>query len=623
MYDNYSNTVYVQAGAKPIKLGFLIAGDSEALRFKISTGERQEFFNCDFFNGNEHTTLYDLNDVYNYLNLQVKIYDKITVLFHNLKYDMQIIGLIKYITEKKFFELNLVKCYTSGVYYIKFSSKNRNRSIEFIDTMNYFRMSIEDMGKVLGIKKLDVSDYKLSPKKWNEKLMSGMGQKRAEIDTEILYKYSKNFFENKEIVLGLSTSGTAFKTYRQKYMPVDKVSIPKTHIEPALKSYRGGRCEPYIISPQPQEYYYYDINNLYGTVMRDKKYSIKFRKEVDKINYDAIENNNYNYLFNISYVYQGKANEKPVRLPIVLRNKDNRLVQSYNATNIWLTGQEVLEMYKQYDNLLIMLHKGYEYLNEYLFTDYIQHFYDLRQSAPPEEKDTYKLMNNGLYGKWAQHKQHSKIIGINDLEEYILAILYDKENVNKNMININGINYTLHGSYVTLNEIMPEEKTNNILIGSEITANARLLNFEFQKQIGFKNIAYTDTDSFISKREWVTGNKLGQLKEVHKYGKYIINDAKDYIYIDDQGYEYRTQKGIHKKQAKKWDTFKVEIYNKEHHTNYEEIYTQPHFSSLNTVGHTGNTVLIKNQIKKVKRKHLKLDYRLEDNKLIGYPFEKI
>ena len=49
MYDNYSNTVYVQAGAKPIKLGFLIAGDSEALRFKISTGERQEFFNCDFF----------------------------------------------------------------------------------------------------------------------------------------------------------------------------------------------------------------------------------------------------------------------------------------------------------------------------------------------------------------------------------------------------------------------------------------------------------------------------------------------------------------------------------------------------------------------------------------------
>ena len=61
-----------------------------------------------------------------------------------------------------------------------------------------------------------------------------MGQKRAEIDTEILYKYSKNFFENKEIVLGLSTSGTAFKTYRQKYMPVDKVSIPKTHIEPAL-----------------------------------------------------------------------------------------------------------------------------------------------------------------------------------------------------------------------------------------------------------------------------------------------------------------------------------------------------------------------------------------------------
>ena len=78
--------------------------------------------------------------------------------------------------------------------------------------------------------------------------------------------------------------------------------------------------------------------------MRDKKYSIKFRREIDRINYDAIENNNYNYLFNISYVYQGKANEKPVRLPIVLRNKDNRLVQSYNASNVWLTGQEILDI---------------------------------------------------------------------------------------------------------------------------------------------------------------------------------------------------------------------------------------------------------------------------------------
>ena len=541
-------------------------------------------------------------------------YGHITIAMHNLSYDAQIIRLIDFVVRKRFYDLELKQAITSGIFYLKFQDKSRHKILEFLDTYNYFKYSVEKMGLSLGIKK-QIEDYELNPSDWNNKLKDGMGQERAKNDTEILYKYFMRFLHNDKFVIGLSLASTSFKTYRKKYQKL-VISHPIDLIDSSLSSYRGGRCEPYIINKEPVYLKSYDINSLYPYVLRNNKYSYKFHRLVDKIDFESIEKNDYNYLYNVDYAYA----DNPLRLPIMVKSSDGMLTQSYTANNVWLTGQEILAMYKQSDSIMFRFHSGQEWHSDFLFTDFIDDFYNMRLHADKIEGKMLKDVMNSNYGKWGQHKRQSEILALGDIDPLTLSTLMDIDNADKRIVSINDITYNKHGDYITISKEMNKESMYSPLIASECTANARLINFDYQNQIGFKHVYYSDTDSFFIDRDWTTSNALGKLK-LEKEGMFYIFDAKDYQYTDSKGIIYATHKGITKK-AKKWSVELVDKYNEEHNTQYEEIYTQKQFSGFNTVGHSALNVVVKDMVKKVKREHRKLNYEKNDNgNLIGLPYK--
>ena len=228
-----------------------------------------------------------MQQAYLYIYKMVLQYGHITIAMHNLSYDAQIIRLIDFVVRKRFYDLELKQAITSGIFYLKFQDKSRHKILEFLDTYNYFKYSVEKMGLSLGIKK-QIEDYELNPSDWNNKLKDGMGQERAKNDTEILYKYFMRFLHNDKFVIGLSLASTSFKTYRKKYQKL-VISHPIDLIDSSLSSYRGGRCEPYIINKEPVYLKSYDINSLYPYVLRNNKYSYKFHRLVDKIDFESIE----------------------------------------------------------------------------------------------------------------------------------------------------------------------------------------------------------------------------------------------------------------------------------------------------------------------------------------------
>ena len=555
-----------------------------------------------------------MQQAYLWLYKMILEHNHITVIMHNMSYDAQIMGLIDFVVRKRFYDLELKQVITSGIFYLKFQDKNRHRTIEFLDTYNYFKYSVEKMGQSLGLKK-QIDDYSLTPTKWNNKLKDGMGKERVKLDTEILYKYFMRFINNDKFVIGLSLASTSFKTYRKKYQKL-VISHPLDKIDSSLASYRGGRCEPYIINKEAIHLKSYDINSLYPFVLKHNKYSYKYHREINKIDFEAIEKNDYNYLYNVDYSYA----EKPERLPIMVKSSDGMLTQSYSSNNVWLTGNEILAMYKQSDSILFRFHSGQEWHSDYLFTDFINDFYNMRLKADEIEGKMLKDVMNSNYGKWAQHKRQSQILALSDIDALTLSILMDIENENKRIINVNGITYNRHGDFFTVSKEMNKEAMYSPIIGSECTANARLVNFDYQQQIGFKHVYYTDTDSFFIDREWTTSKELGKLK-LEKQGMFFIFDAKDYQYTDNKGIIYATHKGITKK-AKKWNVELVDKYNQEHNTQYEEIYTQKQFSGFNTVGHNAISVIVKDVDKKIKREHRKLSYEKNNNgDYIGKPYE--
>ena len=612
--------LFIEPKARANTFENIIAFDTEALIYEEDYNkQRQVFFNIDFFDGNKHAYFEDLSKAYLWIYNTLQEKKKITFIAHNIGYDIQIIGLLKYVFERNMFGLPLKVALIDSVKYIKFSGDGYK--LEFLDTFNYVKKPLKDIAEKMGMEKLDIEEYELAnknPSEWNKAIKKD-GEQRAKIDTEILWKFFTQFVGDKNFIMGITMASTAFKALKGNWLK-RQISMPIAHIDYALNAYRGGRCEPYIINEKPVYLKSYDINSLYPFVMKVKKYSYKFHREVDKINYDAIENENYNYFYNVDYSYP--LQDAPYRLPIMVRRKsDMSLVQSYQASNVWLTGAEILEMYKQYDNILFTFRNGLEYHNDYLFSDFVDYFYNLRKNSTNElDKFDYKIFLNSSYGKMGQHRRISNFYSYSEIPEEIKGLMQDEYQSGHSRITINNTTYSLHDIYVSTQTDLPIAQMNNPFIASEITANARLYNFQIQNQIGFNHVYYTDTDSFFIDRDWTESNELGKLKN-DKKGYFVIRDAKDYYYQDDKGNVYSTLKGIAKKSIKQSDSF-VMNYNIEHHTNFNEIYSVKNFSNLKTKK-PYDCVIVSQSLKGIEHKRKKLSYKRDNNMLIGYPFNNV
>ena len=264
----------------------------------------------------------------------------------------------------------------------------------------------------------------------------------------------------------------------------------------------------------------YDINSLYPFVMRNEPSSIGFKtiREDKKFLIDDIKNKNYNYLV----LTRWQANEI-IHSP-VYTYYDNQLIPFLNGYQ-WITGNELLALYE--NNFTIGIEKILEFKNKFIFTEFVDFFYEKKLKSNKYEKYFYKLILNSLYGKFAQHKGYSELLKISEIDDLMVREILEMSGKSKETIN--GKVYSIYENFVS---VSTEGKAKyNPLIASEITANARLINYRYTSMMGFENVIYTDTDSFFSIKDFplLVGDELGRLK-IEKQGIFTINAPKDYQY---------------------------------------------------------------------------------------------
>ena len=625
-----NDNLIIKPLAKPINFYKIITFDTESLRYgneysenDIRYSEKQVFFNFGMYDGVNEYYSEKLENFILTLDLLLRKYKKITLINHNAKYDYPILHLLEsFIGHKKLLGLELKKLILGNVNYVKFSSKNRKYIIQFLDSFNYFKASLKELGNTLNSKmqKINEYEYNLKWQEWNEQLKI-TGKQRVLQDCKILYEFFTEFIKMPDIIFGISSASTAFRTFKGKWLKTE-ITLPKFLIEPALKSYRGGRVEAYKIYNEPQYENYYDINSLYPYVMQKYKYSVKFHKKINSLNFEKIAKGNYNYLIKINYTYQ----DQPKRLPILIKADDGKLIQSYTGENIWLTGNEVLELSK--DNVLIEFLEGYEFINAPIFKEYVEYYYNLRKNTKNEVWNMfYKVgMLNSLYGKFGQHKRITQYLSENELDELQKMALYMAKENGKEKFTLNGSMYSIYGEFITKLNELPLEQYANPLIASEITANARIENWHKQLEIGIDNVDYTDTDSFMTKIVLKESKELGELKLECK-GLFQFFDVKDYTFygvckhkncpICHRAYcDIRTHKtkilieeGLHTtlKGIRK-DAIKIS----------DNEYIQRQFSGIKSKDNKSVTVF--NVSKELKRKKSKLRYVMENDYELGLPY---
>ena len=503
-------TLLIRPQAKKFYFYNIITFDTETFRNPIENGEKLTFFNLDFYDGEQHYYS-EKNNFIDMLSYFKTKYKKYTVIAHNIGFDFRIVHFINNLMEDEFLNLKCKARLLDSVLYVKFTSNNDNYVIQFLDSKNYFPMSLEKLAKNFNLGKINIEEYDLDYEEWNLQLYK-TGKIRVMTDTEILYKAMQSFI-NMGFNYGVSLASTSFNTFKKQYLK-RIIYLDDEFINLSLDIYHGGIVMPYILSREKQ-LYDYDINSLYPYVMKNNLYSVSYKgKENDyRWIYDDIKNKAYNYILKVRY----RCTE---RSPIFVKH-DNQLMPFLEGEE-YITGFEYLRLY---ENGYVQILEAYKFYNDDLFSEFIDYFYNKRLLGTGYEKLFYKLIMNSLYGKFGQHKSKSEFIKIDKLEPYIKDIIDEYYYMDR--IEIDGEFYSIYGNFVSKKIDLPVRY--NPLIASEITANARMINYDYSKLFGFENVYYTDTDSFFttSTKELLEGNELGKLK-IQKKGLFSIYAPKDY-----------------------------------------------------------------------------------------------
>jgi len=470
--------------------------------------------------------------------LESRVYqkEKAWVFAHNYNFDALILSLFTQLSSNGY---ELKRWVIDSDMFIVIARK-AEKTLCFIDSFNYFKVSIAKMGEILGYEKLSVDFKKVS----DEELMTYCLR-----DAEILMKFMESFIlfwhENNYGNFRYTLASLSLEAYRHKFMDYD-IWLHEDEQAQLLEmdSYRGGRTEAFFIGRPPSDMFYkLDINSQYPAVMSSNDYPVALVDVKDNVDPRELKELLAKYLAVASVDFYARDNCLAVRR--------ERLLFPKGKITATLCTPEL--RYLQIHGRIERIRQIALYRHAPIFTRYIEDFYSKRlafRQAGNTILDSYtRVLMNSLYGKFGQQNQDYECIGLSWLDHNcIQTVLGDDKSLRRTEVHLNGKVYVVKGKEIAHHAF--------IAIASHVTAYARMLLWRYIRQSGDRNCFYTDTDSLVVNKEGydnlaehIDPLVLGKLKLEGKSSNFIIRNVKDYTFETDV-----KRKGI-RKDAEQIDEF--------------------------------------------------------------------
>ena len=307
-----------------------------------------------------------------------------------------------------------------------------------------------------------------------------------------------------------STSTLSLRILRQKFLNHPIPILKRSHDEFIRRGYFGGGTDVYMA--YGENVHYYDVNSLYPFAMLNPMPHelINIIKDMSNIKLTDF------FGYCLAEIYCPK-HVKPM------------LPYKYEGKTIYPTGRWIGVYFSEELKAMVELGynitpiRGLEFSKIDLFSDYINHFYDIKKNSFGAERFIAKMHLNQLYGYFGRKQELLRTVNVhvNDIENYIT------QNVVKTIIEINPQYYTLLLTENLASDIVREltlrveqdfkmfetQIKANVGIAAAVTSYARI------HMIPFKNnpyCLYTDTDStFTTKKldEMFVGKEMGMMKD--------------------------------------------------------------------------------------------------------------
>lgn len=454
-------------------------------------------------------------DFWSFVSKHIERKRKLWVIARNINFDFTILRGWFYLRQIGF---KLKFFHNSGSTTV-ISVRGRFGSIIFADSMNWFRESLAKTGMRIGLDKLPIDFETCSLAE-----LSAYCLRDVEIELRNFQHFIKFLEDNQISRLRYTIGSTALSAFLFGYTGSQiYIHNSKEAIDAERESYCGGRVECFYIGEKTDaNYYVFDVNSLYASVMRNNLYPVMYKKRVKSPSLEDIGH----FLDNYSSIAKVLIETEETAYAV----KRDRTI--FPTGTFWVTLTTPELKYALARGHIVEIREAYLYEQADIFSHYVDKFYQLRQRFKSDGRSDYdeicKLLLNSLYGKFGQKAEVWEKIGEASGEPDRIETCY------KSGYNIpSSIRYLLGEIFECVGI---EESFNSFpAIASHVTAYGRLYLYELMKQSGRENVFYCDTDSLIVNEAGrsrlanrIDSVKLGSIKLEHETSSLIIRGLKDY-----------------------------------------------------------------------------------------------
>lgn len=275
-----------------------------------------------------------------------------------------------------------------------------------------------------------------------------------------LFHAQKIYFKqyNVDITSIVSTSTLSLKIYRSNFQKLD-IPILRHNVDKLIRtSYIGGSTDYYY--KHGKNLKYYDVNSLYPAAML-KPLPVKYIKSHDATNWKLVD------MFGFCEAII--TTPKDINIPLLPFKQEGRTIHPEGTwQGIYFTEELKPLIY-------------HEFTKEYLFQDYIDHFYENKKTSKGALRWISKMHLNSLYGYFGRSLELLNTVNIDpkDLIDYISKypvhnmikidtnnmVLLISDNLNYNVINT--IKSNTLANYIISNKKFSFVKS-NVAIASAI-----------------------------------------------------------------------------------------------------------------------------------------------------------
>lgn len=351
-------------------------------------------------------------------------------------------------------------------------------SWHFIDSYWLLRDSLERIGKWVGLDKGAKEKRRTEAEAREFYATAPLSEliPYNEQDCVILYRAISEF-ENHLLEIGgqlqMTIASSAMHLFRRKFLSRN-IETSSCLNALAREAYFASRVE--VFERECERAEYYDINSSFPHAMT-KACPGEFLGTLRTIPDYGL------------YMADVTLETPEVNIPPIPTRVKGRLFFPIGKWRSWLTSVDI-ELLQDEGGRILKVHEAKQFapfddLREYALT-----IFNRRKHTEGFERMAYKYLLNSLYGKFAEGNEKN-------------SLLIDPETINRHTSKM-----LFPGVWIQETEVpIPHA---HVVISAHITAIARRTLFDYLTHAGL--VHYCDTDGFSTKREFPTGEELGELK---------------------------------------------------------------------------------------------------------------